>query len=819
MKKLNYEYQEAAVDTVLAEAARDKNESVLALSAGEENERLLLYSTQEEVGKLRREMLRLKQEQEVLDKRHQEQGHKTAVHVVPVGDFAMPTITLGEFLATLVDAKSLIAKVVLFFAVLGLAYLFMTEPTYEADASLETGVSMAVLPDISVPKDIKNLTGVNEQIEILKSRKLLGKVVDDLQLDIVAMPVYMPVIGAAIARINTKIKTRIDPTFEPDLPLINFNGYAWSNERINIKTFEVPSHYLGKLFTLVVKDDRRYRLSDEEGNLLSEGTVGEANTRWLPDERPHTLLIERIQNATPGERFELSRIPRIDAINQLRDALTVVEQGMGSGVIQVSLEGADKNKITAIVNKIVSTFIAQAKEKKSDTIGLSLQFMESQLPALKAQGEKAEEALNSYRRKHSAFDLSRDNQITLERMVSIEAQLSELRRNRSEALSQFTPRSPKITALDAQMASLKNDLAALEQKVKTFPDTEREILNLSKDAELYSQLYTFLRNRVGQLKIVQDAPMDAVGVVDFAVPSKEPIKPQKAAILVVAVVLGVFFGIGAAFLRKTLKGAVQDPSAIEKELGLHVYATIPHSLEQHKLLKNPEETKKAVLAIAESTDPAIESVRSLRTSLHFALLESTNNVILITGPTPGIGKSFLTVNLGAVLASAGKRVLIIDADLRKGRLNKNFGKDGKEGLSDYIASGDPIEKAIRKTYIDKVDIICTGLVPPNPSELLVHERFEQAVNKLSAVYDYVLIDSPPVLLVTDAVIIGQLAGATMLVVKAGVNTMREIELSAKRLEMGGVNLRGVVFNDMPLSNSRYGYGGYYGYAYTYAYKK
>jgi tyrosine-protein kinase Etk/Wzc len=235
-------------------------------------------------------------------------------------------------------------------------------------------------------------------------------------------------------------------------------------------------------------------------------------------------------------------------------------------------------------------------------------------------------------------------------------------------------------------------------------------------------------------------------------------------------------------------------------------------------LKNAEATKKAVLAIDESTDPAVESLRSLRTSLHFALLEARNNVILVTGPSPGIGKTFLTVNLGAILASTGKRVLLIDGDLRKGLLHKYFGVENNEGLSDIIAKGEAIEQVIRSTSVDKLDIICKGTTPPNPSELLLHERFVIAIDKLSQLYDYVIIDSPPVLLVTDSVIIGRLAGAALLVVKSGAHTMREIELCAKRLEQGGANLRGVIFNDMPLSSSRYGYGDYYGYAYDYSYK-
>jgi capsular exopolysaccharide family len=144
------------------------------------------------------------------------------------------------------------------------------------------------------------------------------------------------------------------------------------------------------------------------------------------------------------------------------------------------------------------------------------------------------------------------------------------------------------------------------------------------------------------------------------------------------------------------------------------------------------------------------------------------------------------------LASTGKRVLVIDADLRKGHINKYFGMDNAEGLSDLIANGKSVEQVVRETEITGLDVICSGTVPPNPSELLLHERFTSAIEQLSKLYDYVIIDSAPVLLVTDPTIIGRLAGTALLVVKAGEHTLREIEHSVKRLEQGGVNLRGFV---------------------------
>lgn len=766
-----------------------------------------IRAQEQEVTRLRNETQRLKQERDALSNTIVNKGKAEAI----IQFSPPPSLSAGEFIATCSDSRWFIAGIMLVISLLGVGYILIAKPIYHVDAVLETGMRMDLLADIS--KGFAEETVVNEQIEILKSRKLIGKVVDDLKLDIIYQPVYFPVLGSVIARINRHFKEAPHQAYKPKFPFFELNSYCWSDEQIKIDTFDIPSDYLGYIFSLVLKEDNQYKILDEEGNSLVEGRIGEPVKNWLPGDQPSELLVSSIKNTRPGNRFELSRIPRVDAIYYLKEFLSVKEKGLESGIVQISLEGPNKNKITRIVNEMVKIFTQMQREQKSDKIALSLDFMEKQLPSLRNQVEKAEAALNNFRQHQGAVDLTKETQVLLERRVAVETELSKLRGNRANLLYLFTPKNSKVKVLDSQIATLTAEINRLDERIKTFPDREREVLSLSKDSELYSQLYAFLRNRIGQLKLVQDAPIGYVGVVDLAVPQKDPVKPNKAIIISLSVLLGFLLGIGAAFFRKGLRGAVQDPALIENKLGLPVYATVPHSVKQLKLLKNAKGSKKAVLAVAEPEDPAIESLRSLRTSLHFVLLEVKNNVIMVTGPTPGIGKTFLTVNFGAVLASAGKRVLLIDGDLRKGQVHSYFDVEYNYGLSDVIANEEDIEQVIMSTNIDNLDIIYKGTIPPNPSELLMHERFTLAIEKLSGLYDYVIIDSPPVLLVTDATIIGQLVGATLLVVKHGAHTLREIELSAKKLEQGGVNLRGIVVNDMPLSSSRYGYGDYYGYAY------
>lgn len=320
----------------------------------------------------------------------------------------------------------------------------------------------------------------------------------------------------------------------------------------------------------------------------------------------------------------------------------------------------------------------------------------------------------------------------------------------------------------------------------------------------------------------------SVRILDHAVPPAAQVEPNAPKIRLLSIVGGLFGGIGLAFLRRMLKSGVEDPDQIEVELSLPVYAAVPHSEAQKKATRlgwgpgkdDRAKRKRAVLlALTDQDDLVVESLRSLRTTLVFAMLEARSNSILFTGPAPGVGKSFVSVNFAVVLAQSGKRVLLLDADLRKGHLHLAFGMARNLGLSEFIGQGLDVGAVTRETEVPNLHFISTGMLPPNPSELLLHDRFAELLKQSEAAYDYVLLDSPPVLAATDAVIVGQHAGATLMVVRAGAHPMRQLSDTVKKLRQGGTNLRGVIFNDMPLAPSRYGYGyGYRKYAYRYSYK-
>jgi tyrosine-protein kinase Etk/Wzc len=362
------------------------------------------------------------------------------------------------------------------------------------------------------------------------------------------------------------------------------------------------------------------------------------------------------------------------------------------------------------------------------------------------------------------------------------------------------------------------ELSDLNAQVRDLPTTQQELVRLIRDVEVNTALYTSLLDTAQELRVVKAGTVGNVRVIDYAVTPSYPVKPSRIRILLLSLVLGVVAGVAAAFARKALRVGVDDPDLIEKYVNVPVYATISHSRNQDRIYKNlkSDKAKRAILAVKAPDDPAIESLRNLKTALHFGMMDVKNNCIMIAGPGPEVGKSFVSVNLAAVLASNDRRVLLIDGDLRRGHLHKYLGVERENGLSDFISGEIPIGQALHSTTIPGLTFIPTGAMPPNPAELLLHKRFTNCLSVLTPRYDHIIIDSPPILAVTDATIIGQMVGGTLMVLKAGAHPMREIEQAVKRLQQAKVNLRGLLFNDVNVQSQRYGAGKY---SYQYTYKK
>jgi len=728
----------------------------------------------------------------------------------PVAD---DEVDMVELFGTVVEHRWLIAAITVATVLLGAAYLFVTPPVYRVDGLLQVEDKQSGIGGLEEMTALfSGETPVNAELEILRSRLVLGQAVDDRRLDILAEPRYFPVVGRAIAR-------QWDTTQGPSPAWLGLRRFGWGGEVVQVDTLDVPKIYEGEDLILVAGQEGRFAVNAPDGSQLLESKVGEPVAHILRDGSVLRIFVARL-DAEPQTQFVIRKVPRSEAIDDLRDAFSVSEKGKQSGVVQVVLEGIDYAAITGTLNDIINIYLRQNVERKSKEAEQKLAFLEQQLPVVKERLETAEAVLNSYRLEHGSVDLPAETQSLLQQVVAFEGQITQLRQKQDELLQRFTAAHPTVVALDAQIARLKRELERLNEQVKVLPDTQQEIVRLSRDVEVNTALYNALLNGAQELRVAKAGTVGNARVVDYALEPDEPVKPTPILVIALAFALGGILAVAVAFVKRAMESkTVHDPKVLEQALGLPVYAAIPHSPAQGKLgkLLDKQGGENLILADLDSEDLAIESLRSLRTSLHFMMLEASNNVIMVTGPSPGIGKSFLVMNLGAVLASAGRRVVVVDADMRKGHLNRYVGLPREGGLSECISGQISLTECLYRTPIKELELIPTGVLPPNPAELLMHPRFGELIKELSSSFDLVLVDCPPIMAVTDAAVVGRQAGTNLLLVKAGAHPIREIEQSIKRLQQGGVQVRGFIFNDLVVSRSpHYGYGRY---AYQYSYRQ
>ena len=442
-----------------------------------------------------------------------------------------------------------------------------------------------------------------------------------------------------------------------------------------------------------------------------------------------------------------------------------------------------------------------------------------QLPEIKKQLEYAEQRFNDYQIKRQSINITLETQGVLEQVVKLETKLQELNLKRLELGRKFKKDHPAYQGIIEQIQAVESQKNELIGEVGNLPETQQELLRLKRDVEVSNQIYTLLLSKTQELDIVRAGTVGNVRVIDYAeVNTSKPVKPKKALIVVMATMLGGMLAVAIVLIQKAMHKGVEDPSEIEG-LGIPVYASVPYSDYQDKLTgftgrKNKAGKAKSLLALDNPADLSIEALRSLRTSLHFAMMEAKNNIVAISGPSPGVGKSFISVNLAAVLAQSGKKVLIIDADMRKGYLQTQFGLKWDDGLSDYLSGRLNLAQVTKPTKVEGLNVITRGQIPPNPSELLMHSNFNKLVEEVSAAYDIVIIDTPPILAVTDPAIVSAHTGTTLLVARFGQNHLREIDLTRNRFEQNGIDVKGLVFNGVvKKASNAYGYYGYYNYEY------
>lgn len=701
-------------------------------------------------------------------------------------------IDLARLIGELIDHRKLIVTLTAIFTAFSIAYALFATPIYQADALIQVEQKQGNALLNSISQILPNSQPESApEIALLQSRMILGKTVDDLNLQAQITENHFPVFGNGWARLTGQHSGKL------------------SISRLFIAQQD------GKTPELLLTSTGNGKYNVTGGGYDINGEVGQ-----LLEAKGLSLMVSDL-SSDAGFEFNVNYLSRLDAINILQAYFNVVDFGKDTGMLTLTLTGDNPDRIKNILNSISNNYLEQNISRQAAQDTKSLDFLQKQLPEVRTDLDSSEDKLNAYRKQKDSVDLNLEARSALDQIVNVDNQLNQLTFREAEISQLYTKTHPTYKALMEKQETLQQEKTRLNKKISAMPGTQQEVLRLSRDVESGRAVYMQLLNRQQELNIAKNSAIGNVRIIDDASTAPKPVKPNKKIVVAIGLLLGVFFSVALVLFKVFLRRGIDSPEQLE-EVGINVYASVPVSewmakQASRKIVKGKNKPKENVsfLALENPADLAIEAIRSLRTSLHFAMMESSNKVLMISGASPNAGKTFITSNLSAIISQSGQRVLFIDADMRKGYSHQIFRQGVENGLSDILSGKIPHTNAVKNIESTGFDFISRGAIPPNPAELLMHPRFEALMSWANENYDLILVDTPPILAVTDAAIIGRYAGTTLLVARFEENTVKELEVSVKRFEQSGVHIKGCILNGViRKASSYYGYGyNHYGYNY------
>lgn len=686
---------------------------------------------------------------------------------------------LTELLKELAKNWHVMLPILFLAGVVGVFIAMWIRPVYQVDALLQ--IESKNSKSSSMMGGLGALFAASSpaetEIELIKSRQVMGSAVEKMHLQYVAEPMNF------MERLLHK---------EGRLELSQFE-VPWAN---------VPSEERELPWFVETKDSvGNFDLLDHNEIKVFEGCVGQTYKFPYAGDSV-TFGIFRAQ-VSAGQRFAIKKMKRLDAIAKFRSAFDVKEKGKKTGILEFSYRDIYPDRGVEVLNEVASSYLRQNVEERNAEAQKTLEFLEKQLPDVKAQMDSSLMNLNAYRNRVGSVDVHAETQLVLQRRMKLQQDILNLQQRKQDAIRLFHAEHPTVKTLQDQENALRRELAGTSSEVKKLPATQQEVLRLTNEVEQSKILYTTMLNNIQQLRLVSAGEVGSVRIIDFAEQVTRPSKPKKSMIVCFALFVGFLVGAALVSIKSKFSSGVKSASFIEKETGFTVYAKVPKG--------NPKGTKGTrPLAVVEPDDVAVESLRALRSSLEFSMMDEGGSVIGVSGLIPGVGKSFISVNLAALFAGLGKKVLLIDADLRKGRLHKEFGIKRDKGLSQILLREVKPEEVIFSTEVENMFVIPCGNVPANPAELLGSKHYAELIEKFKTEYDLVIVDTPPIMLVTDAALACRLAAQIVMVIEYNKHSIEAIQDGMAQILKGNSTAHAsIVINKYEHSRSE-GYGYKYG---------
>lgn len=715
----------------------------------------------------------------------------------------LETIDLKKYYKLLVNSKKFLLAIVLAFVVLASIYLILLPAIYAPSALIQVN-SQSSSNSFALNSSAASTLGLGgggqasqDQVEmaLMHSSYILQPVVQKLNLDVSIRPKYFPLIGSYVAH-HYNGEGAASAKF--GLP-----SFAWGGESWSLGYFLVPIAQYNKEYKVIMQENKHYALYDSEGHLILNGQVGTPAC----NKKGTVQVLWNSLELRPGTVLYLKKLSMVETLKRLGGGLQLSELSPGAaggamatqntGLIQLTYKSANPELAASILNAIVEFTYEDNLASKTLQSQKTLSFIEKQLPIAKQALTDSETSLNSYQAKNGNLNFTEESKLLLAEFTALNQQILQTKALISQYSQSYTDENPLMQSLLLQAKGMEHQKTELQHNIAALPLKDQSALNLALEVRAKQQAYNMLLVKNQQYQLEKAGTLGDIRILQPASVPDEALSIPAFLILLAAAFLGLVVGALIIILRHCFKDFVTDPYWAEKEFNIRTIGVLPFSINQMQAKKDFDEKRtKAIkiLALNSPNDICIEAIRSLRTSLFFSFKEKKTNILNITGVTPGSGKSFVSVNLAVILAQTGKRVLLIDADMRRGYLNHYFGTPHAAGLSELLTGTTDLNGAIHKIPVQNLDMMPTGVYPDYPSELLLKEEFTRMLKAVSEGYDAVVIDSPPILAVNDASVIAQEVALNYLVIPGGELKTQEIETAVRRFHNDGISLSGTLFN-------------------------
>jgi tyrosine-protein kinase Etk/Wzc len=717
--------------------------------------------------------------------------------------------SVSDLVRLVIDHMGFVGACVAVATALCLVYALLATPMYSADATVKVDFPnpnpLVATTPAGMPEPMPATLPTDAEMQIMQSRRVLGPVLAEFGLDQLVEPHRFPLLGALTA----KLATRGEPLWVPGM-----SSFAWGGEEIGVSGLRVPPALADKPLTLKVLDDGRYRLDDDHGKPLLEGAVGRPASGGEV-----SLTVDRLV-ARPGNRFTVTRYSDERAMKRFLRGLKISESGKDTGVVGIRYESEDPALAQALANSVVRSYLATHIAQRQEEASKTRAFIEGELPMLRDNLAKAEAGLSQYRASSNSMTATSEASSYLQASLDLDRQITVLQVQRAALAARFTNQAPEMQVIDRQLSLLQKQKADFDSHFKQLPNAARRASDLTRSVKVAEDIYVAMVNKANELMVTQSGTLGNVHLIDTAILPAEPFKPNRLLIVVAGAAGGFILSVLFLFFRAQLQPTFDNPRVVERQLNAPVLGNVLYSERQAQLdrmqlvrLIEPERPndwevvgprradQRFLLATDGTGDLSIEELHRVRASLQFRMAQTSNNILAVMGAAAETGKTFIAANLAALSAQAGQRVLLIDGDMRRGRLAALFGQPLRPGLAEVLAGELDVREAIRSVGIDGLSVMAAGRYPANPSALLSTQTLRDRLGELAKRYDIIVVDTPPVLAASDAHLIGAIAGSSVLVVRPNAQSANEISEAAQQLERTGSCVIGVVLNAIPRRRS------------------